>query len=119
MIQTSTVVTDFLTQVKQSQQLWALQEPTSEDWVVLDSINYENAEVMPVWSSAELAQTHCCDEWQGYQPAQISVAEWLEFWVEDLAQDQVMVGVNWHGEEDYVELELAEFSQAIGEIERL
>jgi hypothetical protein len=46
----------------------------------------------------------------------ISVGDWLEFWVEDLAADNVMIGVDWQGE-DYLEMELAEFSQQLAEIE--
>lgn len=107
---------DFLVQVKASQTLWALQERSSEGWVVLDSINFEDTDVMPLWSSAELAQKHCIDEWQDYTPVAISVADWLEFWVEDLASDNVMVGVNWQ-DDDYLELELGEFSQQLASIE--
>ena len=40
----------------------------------------------------------------------------LEFWVEDLAEDNVMIGVDWQGDE-YLEVELAEFSQKVAEIE--
>ena len=116
---TNSQLADFLNQVKTSQTLWALQDKASEGWVVLDSINFENAEVMPLWSSAELAQQHCIEEWADYLPAAISVADWLEFWLEDLAEDNVMIGVNWLTEDEYVELELTDFSQAIAEIESL
>ena len=108
---------DFLTQVKPTQVLWALQDKASEDWVVLDSPTFENTDVMPLWSSAELAKQHCIDEWSEYIPCEITMADWLEFWVEDLNEDGVIVGVNWEGDENYVELELAEFTQALAEIE--
>lgn len=109
----------FLAEVKPSQTLWALQDKESEDWVVLDSINFEKSEVMPVWSTEELAQKHCVDEWATYIPAPLSVAEWLEFWVEDLSEDNVIIGVNWLDEESCVELELDVFSQGIASIETL
>jgi hypothetical protein len=114
---TNSQLSDFLNQVKITQTVWALQDKASEGWVVLDSINFEEAEVMPLWSTAELAQQHCIEEWADYVPTAISVADWLEFWVEDLAEDKVMIGVNWLNEDEYVELELADFSQAIAEIE--
>ncbi|MEW6983182.1 DUF2750 domain-containing protein [Colwelliaceae bacterium 6471] len=113
------VLEKFLTDVKATQSLWALQDKASEDWVVLDSINFENAEAMPVWSQQELAQSHCIDEWENYRPAQISLSEWLEFWVEDLNEDGVIVGVNWPQEGDCLEMELAEFTQAVAAVEKL
>lgn len=113
----NTHVSEFIKQITPSQTLWALQDKKSEGWVVLDSINFENAEVMPLWSNSELATMHCIDEWADYIPAPITVADWLEFWVEDLAEDNIMIGVNWQNEDDDVELELADFSQLVSEIE--
>lgn len=110
---------DFMAHVKSTQTLWALQDTASEGWVILDSINFENADVMPVWSSNELAQNHCVDEWEGYVPMAISLADWLEFWVEDLAEDNVMIGVEWLDGGEYLELELAEFSQMLAKVEKI
>lgn len=110
---------DFLAQAKPTQMLWALQDKVSEDWVVLDSIAYENTDVMPLWSSAELAQPHCIDEWADYSPCEISLSDWLEFWVEDLSPDAVIIGVNWQGDDEYLEMELADFTQALAAIESL
>ena len=87
--------------------------------MVLDSIAYENTEVMPLWSSAELAQEHCIEEWVDYTPCEISIADWLEFWIEDLNEDGVIIGVNWQENTDYLEMELADFTQAIATIESL
>lgn len=110
---------DFIAQVKTTQTLWALQDQASEGWVVLDSINFEDTDVMPIWSSEELAQAHCIDEWQGYIPMAIPLADWLEFWLEDLAEDKVLIGVEWQDGGEYIELELAEFSQMLAKIENL
>jgi hypothetical protein len=110
---------DFMGQVQATQTLWALQDQTSEGWVVLDSINFENADVMPVWSSIELAKIHCVDEWQDYVPMSISLADWLEFWVEDLAEDNVLIGVEWRDGGEYIELDLLEFSQMVAKLEIL
>ena len=112
------VLDAFINEVKESQTLWALQAKGQDDWVVLDSVNYQDSEVMPLWSSQQLAQVHCVDEWQEYIPAQISLADWLEFWIEDLNEDGIIIGVNWQ-DEQFVEVELAEFSQAIAQVEKL
>lgn len=116
---TDTTVKSFLKQVKDTQELWALQDKNSEDWVVLDSVNFENTEVMPLWSTEALAKSHCVEEWADYVPAAISVADWMEFWVEDLLEDGVIIGLNWQENEDCFELELPEFTQALAEIETL
>ena len=119
MIDQEEIQRNFLKEVKTSQVLWALQDNTSEDWVVLDSVNYENTEVMPLWSTYALAKEHCIDEWASYTPAQITVSDWMEFWIEDLNEDSVIVGIDWSDNDECVEVELAEFVQALSEIERL
>ena len=73
----TTTLNIFLAEVKNTQSFWALQEKSGEDWVVLDSINFENTDVMPLWSTKELAQQHCVDEWQDYLPTEISLSDWL------------------------------------------
>jgi hypothetical protein len=126
----TTTLTTFLADVKNKQSFWALQEKSGEDWVVLDSINFENTDVMPLWSTEELAQVHCVDEWEDYVPTKITLSDWLEFWLEDLSEDGVIVGINWQEEvadpeddvkteNEYFELDLAEFSQSLAEIEVL
>ena len=109
----------FAKDIKASQTLWALQDSASEDWVVLDSVNFENSESMPLWTTEEAAKAHCIDEWQDYSPAKISLAEWLEFWVEDLNEDGIIIGVNWPISGDCLEAELAEFTQAVAAVEKL
>lgn len=112
-------LSDFLVQTKPTQVIWALQDKISEDWVVLDSPTFEDTEVMPLWSSKALAKEHCIEEWSNYVPCEISVSDWFEFWLEDLNEDGVIVGVNWQGDEDCLEIELSEFTQALSEIELL
>lgn len=109
----------FAQAIKSNQSLWALQDTASEDWVVLDSVNFENGESMPLWSSEALAKAHCIDEWQAYSPAEISLAEWLEFWVEDLNEDGIIIGVDWPTDGDCIEVELADFTQAVAAVEKL
>jgi hypothetical protein len=112
-------LSSFINDTKEQQAFWALQDTASEDWVVLDSINFEKTEVMPLWSTQALAKAHCIEEWANYTPAKITLADWLEFWVEDLLEDGVMVGINWQDDKDCLEIELAEFTQALAEIEKL
>ncbi len=113
------ILSEFLAEVQPTQQLWALQDTKSEDWVVLDSLNYEETEVMPLWSSEALAAQHCSEEWADYVATAIPFADWLEFWVEDLLADSVVIGINWRGEDNDLEIDLPEFAQAVAEIEAL
>ncbi|WP_022943252.1 DUF2750 domain-containing protein [Psychromonas hadalis] len=112
-------LTLFLNDVKPTQMLWALQDKNSEDWVVLDSLQFEETEVMPLWSTQALAQAHCIEEWKEYVATEISVADWFEFWVDDLVADNVVIGLNWGDNEEDTEIDLAELTQALTEIETL
>jgi hypothetical protein len=119
MTDTNDILKTFLAEAKLTQIVWALQDKASEDWVVLDSPNFENTEVMPLWSTAKLAQAHCIDEWSDYTPCEITLADWFEFWLEDLNEDGVIIGVDWQGDDECVEMELAEFTQAVSTVESL
>jgi len=110
--------TQFISHVEQSQTFYGLQDPSSQEWVVLDSINFENKDVMPLWSTIELAQSQIADEWKAFTVAPITLADWLEFWVEDLSQDDVLVGINWVDENSCAELSLDVFTQALIAIEK-
>lgn len=113
------ILAAFLAEIKPTQQLWALQDKKSEDWVVLDSLNYDETEVMPLWSNQQLAAKHCTEEWANYIAVAIPLADWLEFWVEDLVKDDIIIGVNWQNEDDDLEIDLPEFTQALVDIEIL
>ncbi|WP_413702147.1 DUF2750 domain-containing protein [Psychromonas sp. KJ10-10] len=96
-----------------------LQDKESEDWVVLDSLQFEETDVMPLWSSKALAEVHCVDEWQDYVASEITLADWFEFWVDDLLADHVVIGLNWGDQAGDAEVDLAELTQALTEIEAL
>jgi len=115
----SEVINEFFNEVKATQMLWALQDKESDGWVVVDSANFEDTETMPVWSTESMAQASCVDEWAEFQPMQISVSDWLEFWFEDLKEDNVTIGLDWQDEQECEELELGEFTQKIADIEKL
>lgn len=119
MTETNPIMTKFFAAVKSSQQVWGLQDETGEEWVVCDSVNFENTDAMPVWSTEALANVHCSEEWKDFKPAAISVSDLLEFWIEDLNEDNIIVGLDWESEGECAELELADFTQSIADIEAL
>jgi len=113
------ILVTFGKSIQKEQVIWALKEKEDDNWMIADSINFEETEVMPLWSSEALAKVHCIDEWKDYIAAPISVAEWLDFWIEDLLSDNIIIGINWAEEGENIELGLPEFTQAISEIEKL
>jgi hypothetical protein len=118
MTQISSAQTQFISQVEQSQTFYGLQDPASQEWVILDSINFENKDAMPLWSTIELAQSQATDEWKEFTVTAITLADWLEFWVEDLSQDDVLVGIDWADESNCEELSLDVFTQALIAVEK-
>lgn len=96
----------FIDQVKADNVMWGLR--FGDEWVVCDSTEFEDTEVMPVWSTKAEAQAQCVDEWAQYEPFEITLAEFLEVWVEDLSEDGVRIGPNWNEELDGIELDVLE-----------
>lgn len=80
----------FIEQVRESGQVWGLRY--GEDWVVCRSAEFEDADVMPLWSAEEDARLHCVDEWADYEPEVIDLEEFLDIWINDLDEDDVLVG---------------------------
>lgn len=103
---------NFVATVNEEQQVFALQNPDG-DWVVCDSAEFEDADVMPIWSSEKNAQQFCIDEWQGYHVGCISLELFLEEWINDLNEDGVLVGVEWQIDSEAAELDAIEFAKLI------
>ena len=117
MTEITPTLTTFVASIEESQKLWALQDETGEGWVVCDSPNFEDTDTMPIWSSEKLAKQHCIDEWEDYKPAAITVTEYLEFWVSDLNDDDVMVGMDWMHNNYHAEIDPIELAKHFVEIE--
>lgn len=107
---------DFAESIRNSQQMWALNAGNDEDWVVVDSQQFEEGEVFLVWSTEEAAKAACTDEWEIYTPSAIPVEEFLDFWVEELGKDGVLLGINWEDDQDNVEVEMVDLAKTILEI---
>ncbi|WP_229359770.1 DUF2750 domain-containing protein [Ferrimonas aestuarii] len=66
-----------------------------DEWVICDSAKFEDADVLPLWSTEAGAKEHCIDEWEAYQVAKIELEEFFEEWLNDLNQDGVLIGCDW------------------------
>ncbi|ATC96000.1 DUF2750 domain-containing protein [Pseudoalteromonas tunicata] len=102
----------FTQEVNQNELLWALTAPDG-GYVVCDSEQFEDVDVLLLWSNKETAKKHCCDEWADYTPVSISKEEYLEYWVEDLSEDNTFVGIQWTEEEACLELTAIDVAKAL------
>ncbi len=105
MTETNPILTSFIEDVKQHQVVWGLQDESGEGWVVCDSSEYEDTDVMPLWSTEAQAKVHCTEEWSDYSPVAITLTELLEFWIADLNEDGVLIGLNWQENHDCLEMD--------------
>lgn len=85
-------LSDFSQAVIESGQLWVLS--VDDEFVVVDSIEFDDTDVMPVFSSQSLAQALCVEDWSDYQPVAIDVETFFEEWLPGLDQDQVMLALD-------------------------
>jgi hypothetical protein len=93
----------FIEGALESGQVWGLQ--SEEGWVVVDSTEYEESEVMPFWSDEEFARQHCVGEWAEFKPVAMDLEEFIEDWLAGMAEDGILVGPNWNEELEGLEVE--------------
>ena len=88
-----TVLEEFTSIVYHSKIVWSIHG--SDGWVVCDSILSENKSVIPFWSTEKAAEIHCVEEWKNYKPTPISLDEFIDFWLVELANDGLLFGIEW------------------------
>ncbi|WP_299496044.1 DUF2750 domain-containing protein [uncultured Shewanella sp.] len=111
------ILDTFINNVKEQQRVWGLQDKAGEGWVVCDSAEFENTDVMPLWSNETQAKSHCTEEWAEYQAVSISLESLLEEWISDLNDDGVLIGVNWIENQPCLEVDPIELATALVKIE--
>ncbi|RFZ85827.1 DUF2750 domain-containing protein [Mucilaginibacter terrenus] len=83
----------FVEKVSASKAVWALQ--SKGGWANSHSNEDEEITVVPFWSERAYAKACARDEWKGYAPAEVSLAEFLESWCVEMAESHALAGVNW------------------------
>lgn len=99
----------FIVEAMENGCVFGLEGP--EGWALCPSDKYENSDVMPLWSTLDLAQVHCREEWADYQPVAIELEELLDEWLPGMHDDELLVGVNWDSAlegEEYEPMDLLE-----------
>ncbi|MFC4655640.1 MULTISPECIES: DUF2750 domain-containing protein [Rheinheimera] len=84
-----------------------------EDLLVVESVDFEDTDVMPVWSTKEAAQAHCSEEWSEYHPEAVPLDVFVEGWLQEMYDDGVLIGTNWDEQLNGPEVEPREILEAL------
>jgi hypothetical protein len=103
----------FIEQTQKSGQVWGLR--SSEGWLIVDSVEFEDTDVMPLWSDEAYAQAHCVGEWEHFKPAAIGVEDLIADWLPGMDEDGTLTGPNWNAELEGMEVEAIEIAQRLAE----
>lgn len=114
---TAATLEQFVDTVLANGQVWGLKEKTGDGWAVCDSIEFEETEVFPFWSSEAGAAMHCSDEWKIYKPAAIPLEDFLIEWLPGMHEDDSLVGPDWDVELTGDEIEPADMAARLGGID--
>ncbi len=105
----------FAANVVKAGALWLL---TSEDeYLVVDSVEYADTDVMPIFSSEAAAKALCVDDWADYSIAQIAVEDFFEQWLPELDKDGILLGIDLDAELAGDEVEAFTFGKALADNE--
>jgi hypothetical protein len=83
----------FVEQVAASKLVWGLKD--KQGWANSHSSSGEELDVIPFWSDKAYAKASARDEWKKYLPVAIPLAEFLESWCVEMAENGVVAGINW------------------------
>ncbi len=83
----------FIEKTAASKLVWALK--SKNGWANSHSNDSEDVDVIPFWSDRAYAKVCARDDWKGYLPVEIPLAEFLENWCMEMADNEVLAGINW------------------------
>lgn len=83
----------FIEKVAATKLVWALK--SKNGWANSHSNDSEEIDVIPFWSDRAYAKICARDDWKGYLPVEIPLAEFLEGWCIEMADNEVLAGINW------------------------
>lgn len=105
------VLTTFATEALRKSEVWGLKG--EDGWALCASIEFEDTEVLPFFSSHEAARLLCTGPWEGYQPDAIPLEDFLEDWLPGMHEDNALLGLNWNADMEGYELEPADLAATI------
>lgn len=83
----------FIEKTVASKLVWVLRGKNG--WANSHAGDNEDVVVIPFWSDRALAKVCAKDDWRGYLPVEIPLAEFLESWCVDMAENEILAGTNW------------------------
>lgn len=104
----------FVERVVETKTVWALK--SGEGFATSESNEFEDVEVITFWSDEALARALAIDEWESFEPASISLSEFLEDWLVGMSNDGMVVGANWDHELSGQEVEPLDLALALSTI---
>lgn len=96
----------FCARAAASGEVWVLTE--GDDCAVVESEEYEEAEVMPFWSDREAAERAASGDWAQYSPGVVPLDEFLTDWLPRMDTDGYLIGPDWSDELEGDEIEPSE-----------
>jgi hypothetical protein len=84
----------FIEKTAASKLVWGLYD--KKGWASSHSAESQDIALVPLWGERSLAKICAKDDWRGYTPTEIPLAEFLEGWCIDLAENDILIGVNWN-----------------------
>ncbi len=105
----------FIAQARSEGKVWVLAH--GEDLLVVESVEFEDTDVMPFWSDEASAQLHCSDEWAEYKPEAIPLEVFIEGWLKEMYDDGVLIGTNWDADLNGPEVEPGEILEALSQLQ--
>lgn len=116
---TQNPITEFKNNVIEPQSFYGLFDDNAQEWLIVDANGSEGFDALPLFSTPEIAAAQLSGEWQDFSVSEITVDDWLEFWMDDLNGADIVIGIDWGKTDDVIEVSLNEFTQAIMSIEKL
>jgi hypothetical protein len=111
----STTLNTFASKVVKSGHLYLLS--ADDEYLVVDSVEYAETDVMPIFSTKEAALALCSDDWAEYQVAEVAVEDFFEQWLPELDKEGIMLGIDLDTELSGDEVEAFTFGKALADNE--
>ena len=102
----------FIEHSQETGRVWGLH--SADGWVIVDSAEFEDSEVIPFWSEENYASAHCVGEWEKFKPTPIELEDFVENWLVGMDEDGTLVGPNWNADLEGLEIEPVEIAKQLG-----
>ena len=82
-------------------------------WAVCPSREYDDTDVIVLWSDRAYAARHIRAEWSAYHVSEIGLDEFIGAWLRGMHEDGSLVGPNWDANLCGLEVEATEVAKRL------